>query len=223
MSVYIVAEKQLQAAKSGVSPVNNQKQRHIKIRVPISWRVMLPLAAVIVLQGCAGGSQEQAKTKGGDSVLVFQTGGQAFKTEPKAKSDTLNTLPKIVVPDVKTLQHYNPFKGTIDDSLFGTRDPQLEVFRRAWMRIEDTETPFGLPEKVVDSYSPEDKAELMRRWEIAKKEIRVAFLSDKGAKPSTALQVHTQKEINELLERWEFLRKIDRTWKDINYPMIKHD
>ena len=209
-----------------IASANAQRQNHIKVRVPIGWKLALPLAAtamIFALNGCAGSSQEQAKTKGGDSVLVFQTGGQAFKTEPKAKSDTLNTLPKIVVPDVKTLQHYNPFKGTIDDSLFGTRDPQLEVFRRAWMRMEDTETPFGLPQKVVDSYSSEDKTELMRRWEIAKKEIRVAFLSDKGAKPSTALQVHTQKEINELLERWEFLRKIDRTWKDINYPMIKHD
>ena len=53
-------------------------------------------------------SQEK-KPKGGDTMLLMQTSsGQVYKPVEQAKKDTtktMGTVPKLVIPDVKTLEH----------------------------------------------------------------------------------------------------------------------
>ncbi|HQT44506.1 MAG TPA: hypothetical protein PLO51_00870, partial [Candidatus Micrarchaeota archaeon] len=62
------------------TPVNTPKLRNIKTRIPIVLKVIVPLAATIMMfQSCAGSSQKQVKTKGDDSVLTFQTSKLVFK------------------------------------------------------------------------------------------------------------------------------------------------
>gem|GEM_PF-2905776 len=166
--------------------------------------------ATLMIVGCAKGIKQN------EGVNVMGNGsGQAqiIAEAPKqqAPSDTLKTTPKIVAPDVRTLEHYYPFHGKLTDSSFIKRDGEFNLWKGTWMtKSEDTERPFGLPQKVIDSYSPQDKAELMRRWETAKNEIRVAFLSDKGANPSNALKVHAPAEVEKLLVRWESEKQAEK-------------
>ena len=144
------------------------------------------------------------KTKGGDSTLLMQTGPGFIETK-KDTSKTMDTVPKIVVPDVKTLEHYNPFPNLLTDSMFINKNKKLQTFRELWSGLEDSCTPFGLSQKVIDSYSPQDKKELMLRWEIAKNELRVAFMSDKGVTPANALKLPTE-EVKKLLENWDNMK-----------------
>jgi len=131
---------------------------------------------------------------------------------PTVRKDTvktMDTVPQIVKPDVRTLEHYNPWPGVLNDSTFTKMDKlSIQAYRSSWMSMEDNYPPFGLPKKVVDSYSPEEKKELLRLWEIAKTELRVAFLSDKGATPANAFKVHTPEEIQKMLETWQDIKEL---------------
>ncbi|MFA6327913.1 MAG: hypothetical protein WCY41_00530 [Candidatus Micrarchaeia archaeon] len=154
-------------------------------------------------------SQNKGTKKGGDTVLLMQTG--AFKSIEQAKKDTtktMDTIPKLVIPDVRTLEHYMPYSNSLSDKTFSEKKPELGAFRAAWLDAENYTPPFGLSGRVLNSYSKEDRVELERRWENAKNELRVAFLSDKGATPSNAFKIHTPAEVKALLEEWQELKHL---------------
>ena len=155
-------------------------------------------------------SQDRKTKKGGDTVLLMQTG--VFKQIEQAKTNTTQTMkttPKLVIPDVKTLEHYAP--PPLIMSMFISRDPTVELFRLPWLRMEDNYPPFGLPKKVFNSYSRKDRKEIEHSWETAKIELRVAFLSDKkGVSPENALKMHTPDEVKKLLDEWQGYKEIDK-------------
>ncbi|VVB99602.1 Uncharacterised protein [uncultured archaeon] len=176
--------------------------------VPKAIKVVLPLVAFIAFEGVTGSLQAQDKSKGGDSTFVFQI--QKEKAQKATGRDSvLDSIPKLKVPDVKTLEHYYPFGMT--DSDFVSRGGRFETFRLSWLGIEDRTSPFGLPEKVIAKYSKEEKIDLMARWEIAKTELIVAFQSRKeGITPKNALETHTPEEIDKLLEWWNDKKELDK-------------
>jgi len=166
-------------------------------------------------------SQDRKTKKGGDTVLLMQTSsGQVYKPVEQAKKDTtkmMGTVPKIVKPDVRSLEHYNPYPGPggLNDQLFIQKDKKVKAFADAWREMENGYPPFGLSKKVIDSYSPADRKELMERWEKAKKELDAAFLSDRGATPSNALKVHTPEEVKAMLRQWQELEKMDKSQHEL--------
>ena len=164
-------------------------------------------------------SQDRKTKKGGNTVLLMQTG--AFKSIEQAKKDTtktMDTIPKLVIPDVRTLEHYMPYPS-LNDSVFARKDRLVELYRDVWREDCDLRNPFGLSDKVINSYSPKDKAELMRRWEIAKTELVVAFLSDRGATPTNALKIHTPEEVKKMLRDWKIDK--DLMHQKITIPDVK--
>ena len=155
-------------------------------------------------------SQTNEKKKGGDTVLLMQTDSTyRMPTVRKDTVKTMDTVPQIVKPDVRTLEHYNPWPGVLNDSTFTKMDKlSIQAYRSSWMSMEGDYPPFGIPKKVIDSYPPGEKKELLRRWEIAKNELRVAFLSDKGATPANAFKIHTPEEIQKMLETWQGIKEL---------------
>jgi len=160
---------------------------------------------------------QDKKPKGGDTVLLMQTSG--FKTQ-EAKKDTtktLDTVPKLVLPDVKTLKYNFPFNVT--DSMFTSKDPKVRErlwdYAEIWSGMEDKLNPFGLPANVLKSYSKEDLQELERRWEPVRASWIVAFLSDKGVTPSNALKVHTPEEVKDMLREWKALKETNKAMHEL--------
>ena len=168
--------------------------------------------AALMIVGCAKGIK-QTNTEVG--TMVGGNQAQIISEAPKQEaarqsSQVMKTKPKLVVPDVKTLEHYNPFFRSIsDDSLFA-KGIEKPMWKMVWMGMEDSAKPFGLSQKVIDSYSPEQRQELMRRWETAKTELRVAFLSKKGVTPATALIVHTPEEAREFSKQWQIDKESEK-------------
>lgn len=159
-------------------------------------------------------SQNNVTNKGGDSTLLMQTSTFKPVETKKDTSKTMDTVPKIVVHDVTSFEHYNPYPSGMSDSMFTKKDPNLRLYRDAWMDVDGSYSPFGLSKKVLDSYTPEERKELDRRWEIAKTELIVAFLSDKGLPPSSALDPKKggysidSKEVQDMLAEWQTLKNI---------------
>jgi len=166
-------------------------------------------------------SQTNEKKKGGDTVLLMQTSsGQVYKPFEQAKKDTtktMDTVPKLIIPDVKTIKYRFPFD--VNDSMFTSKDPEVRErlldYADVWRRVEDKLAPFGLPENVIKSYNGKDLKELKQRWEMEKTSWIVAFLSDKGATPSNALKVHTPEEVKDMLRRWQNLTEIDKKMHEL--------
>jgi len=166
-------------------------------------------------------SQER-KPKGGDTVLLMQTSpGPVYKPVEQAKKDTttktMDTTPKLVIPDVKTIKYRFPFDVT--DSMFTSKDPKVRErlldYADIWRSMDDKLAPFGLPANVIKSYSKEDLQELKQRWETVRTGWIAAFLSDKGATPSNALKVHTPEEVKDMLRRWQNLNEIDKKMHEL--------
>jgi|GEM_PF-3722074 len=155
MRGYIVAEKQLFIKKSGVAPVGVQKQRHIKIRIPIALRMILPIAATIIMfQGCAGSSQAQTERKGGDSVLVFQTSKQVSKTE--------DATAKVSVQDTLKLTPVKTGKGTTNkelDSLKADIDKRNNALTTKMLDAQSKNTIFS---PLGDKYPPLNKDDMRK-------------------------------------------------------------
>ena len=169
---------------------------------------------------------QDKKPKGGDTVLLMQT--VTHKPIEQVKKDTtktMDTIPKIVVPDVRSFEHYNPYPWSLTDSMFLKRDSNLGMYRDAWMDIDDHYSPFGVSNKVLSKYSPEERKELDRRWKIAKIELIVAFLSDRGIPPSSALDPkkggyeQNSKEVQDMLKEWQILKDLDR--RNPTVPEVK--
>src|SRR3989338_1393485 len=197
-----MAEPQARQGQILSTPANAAKRNSPSwVRMPLLVAGIATFTTLMIVS-CAKGIKQNE----GVDTMVNGNQAQMVVEVPKQQvpPDTLNTTPRLVIPDVRTLEHYSPFSKAIsDDSLFVKGAYDKLPFKLAWMRTEDTERPFGLPQKVIDSYSPKETQELNRRWEIAKNEIRVAFQSAKGATPSNALQVHTPEEVTEMLRTWE--------------------
>ena len=206
------------------------KQGHFR---PLN--VVLPLALTVFfsLQLSCTSIKTDIKNKiEGDSTL--------FQTVPIAKTETpanikLDSAIKLVALDVSKLEHYYP-PLLIDDRDLSIRSwpiyhdiqkmpenqaayerlflqmTQNEKSRsaRLWRQIEDETLPFGLKKEVIDLYSPQEKQELLRRWECAKTELRAAFMSREQVAPSQVFQKFSQKEIERFESEWDSDKRAEK-------------
>ncbi len=184
---------------------------------PLKTAGTLALMAFFSLHtsACTGAKTSQSSKIGGDSML-FQVSQPLAKAESPA-SLKLDSVPKPVAPEVNTLEHYYPyaFWPYRSDSLFSKTDDSKRMWLASyWRQAEDNVTPFELKKEVIDSYSPTEKEELLRRWEKAKIEIRVALHF--GVPPSKVFEQFTPKEINQINSNWESEKRMDKM-DDIRY------
>jgi len=142
-------------------------------------------------------SQEK-KPKGGDSTLLMQT-NPSFKM-PEVKKDTttktMESVPKIVVP-----KYYNPWPGTLTDSMFVNKSPDLQAYKETWMTMEDKHSPFGWPKSKI---APR-KEEVTAAWEDAKMMLRIAFI--RGAPLSKIdLKAYSKDELDQINTEWNAVK-----------------
>jgi len=144
---------------------------------------------------------QKTEPKRGDSTIVLQSNGQAFAERPKAKRLEKDSIP---IPIEKQIEgsFYYPYKS--DATLFDTSNAKLKYyFRRDWMKDEDKINPFGLSDSAFAAYPPEGQKDLKGRWEIAKQKLRIAFMSEKGATPENAFEMHPPQERAAMVDAWE--------------------
>ncbi|VVB58659.1 Uncharacterised protein [Candidatus Anstonella stagnisolia] len=208
-----MADPRMREVRNLTSTANASTSRHIRIGLPV--KVLVPLAASLLLVGCAKGiKQNEGVNAMGNGSGQAQIVADTLKYQ--APSDTLKTTPKLVAPDVKTLEHYAPFCPPYNADSVYVKGVNKKEFMLAWFGMEDTWKPFGLRQEILDSYSQNDRAELMRRWERAKTEIRVAFLSDRGATPATARIIHTPEEIDKMEAQWQRRKDDDKEHQKVH-------
>lgn len=114
---------------------------------------------------------------------------------------------KAVRKETISLPSYDPFDGKLDSSWFAKGDARLSGFRKLWMERDGAAQPFGMPEEILDSYSPEARREIDSMWQEEKSRWIVAFLSHRRVTPSQALEVHTPEEVEFFLSVWREMKK----------------
>jgi len=202
---------ELRAQQGQILSANATRRKPIKFGLPL--KVLVPLAAGLLLISCAKGIKQNNEGVNGmgntGSVLI-----SAEAPKQQAPSDTLKTVPKLVSPDVRTLEHYAPFCPPYNADSVYAKGEHKRAFMLTWFRMEDTWSPFGLRQEILDSYSQKDKAELMLRWERAKTEIRVAFLTE--TTPATVRTKYNQAEIDRMEAEWQKLKGYDKEARKVH-------
>ena len=172
-------------------------------------------------------SQER-KSKGGDTVLLMQT-DSTFKA-PVAQKDTPKAAApwQVTLKDALTLTHYVPHSlrdYSSPEVRMRALDSKIKrVYAEGWARMEDATVPFDLPRDVYENCKPQQRAIIDANWKAALREIHVYFMSDKEGlsitlKSSNVNDLHTPKEIEQLLGYWDFLKS--STGKNFWNPPVR--
>ena len=207
-----MAEPQARQGQILSTPANAAKRNSPSwVRMPLLVAGIATFTTLMIVS-CAKGIKQN------EGVNAMANGNQAqiVAEAPKqqAPSDTLKTTPKLVAPDVKTLEHYAPFCPPYNADSVYVKGEDKQAFMSTWFTMEDTWRPFGLRQEVIDSYSQKDKAELMRRWERAKTEIRVAFLTE--TTPAMVRTKYNQAEIDQMEAEWQKLKGYDKAARKVH-------
>lgn len=194
-------------------------------KVSVGATITLFTGAFLLTSGISTKVYSQDKKKGGDAVLLMQT-GPSFKTQ-EAKKDTTKTMeyvPAPLRPYLKTLEYYIPLPLTLKEfadlknmTPKERENSQVESFRVPWRSVGNC-TPFQQPQSRLDSLPPEDRKLVYDKWDGkdgAAVKLIVAFTVQNGLTPKDALNPAkggydpNSAEVDKMVKDWNAARSMD--------------